>query len=39
MLLRWQETQVVKSKPTLESIRQLFQFLARHYPQANIWKR
>jgi hypothetical protein len=39
ILTRWQETQVVKCKPTEESIRLLFQFLARHYPQASTWKR
>ena len=39
MLTRWQETQVVKAKPTEESIRLLFQFLARHYPQSSTWKR
>jgi hypothetical protein len=39
ILTRWQETQVVKAKPTEESVRLLFQFLARHYPQASTWKR
>jgi hypothetical protein len=38
-LTRWQEQQVIKGKPTEESIRLLFQFLARHYPQASAWKR
>jgi hypothetical protein len=39
ILTHWQELQVIKSKPTEESIRTLFQFLARHYPQTNTWKR
>jgi hypothetical protein len=39
ILDRWQSQQIVKSKPTEESIRLLFQFLARHYPQASTWKR
>ena len=39
ILTRWQETQVIKSKPTEESVRLLFQFLARHYPQTSTWKR
>jgi hypothetical protein len=39
ILERWQNQQAIKSKPTEESIRLLFQFLARHYPQNNTWKR
>jgi hypothetical protein len=39
ILARWQEQEIIKSKPTEESIRLLFQFLARHYPQTNTWKR
>jgi hypothetical protein len=39
ILDRWQNQQIIKSKPTEESIRLLFQFLARHYPQASTWKR
>jgi hypothetical protein len=39
ILTRWQAQEVVKSKATEESIRLLFQFLARNYPQANTWKR
>jgi hypothetical protein len=39
ILTRWQEQEVVKSKPTEESVRLLFQFLARNYPQASTWKR
>ena len=39
VLARWQEQEIIKSKPTEESVRLLFQFLARHYPQTNTWKR
>jgi len=36
---RWQGQEIVKGKATEESVRLLFQFLARNYPQANTWKR
>jgi hypothetical protein len=39
ILSHWQEQEIVKAKGTEESIRQLFQFLARHYPQSSTWKR
>jgi hypothetical protein len=39
ILTRWQEQEIVKSKATEESVRILFQFLARNYPQTNTWKR
>lgn len=39
VLERWQGQEIVKSKPTEESVRLLFQFLARHYPQTSTWKR
>lgn len=35
ILTRWQEQEIVKSKATEESIRVLFRFLARNYPQTN----
>jgi hypothetical protein len=39
ILVRWQELEIVKGKATEESVRLLFQFLARNYPQTNTWKR
>ena len=39
ILTHWQGLPVIKAKPTEESVRALFQFLARHYPQTNTWKR
>jgi hypothetical protein len=39
ILTHWQNLPIIKAKPTEESVRALFQFLARHYPQTNTWKR
>ncbi len=39
MLQRWQEQPIEKSKFSEETVRAMFQFLARHYPQQTIWKR
>ncbi|HEX2114656.1 MAG TPA: hypothetical protein VHM01_09655 [Alphaproteobacteria bacterium] len=38
ILTLWQDQQVIKGKQTEESIRLLFQFLARNYPQSSTWK-
>jgi hypothetical protein len=39
MFTRWQDQPIEKGKHTEESVRLLFQFLARNYPQQNTWKR
>lgn len=39
ILQRWQEQPVAKDKFTEETVRLMFQFLARHYPQQTTWKR
>ena len=39
ILQRWQEQPIVKDKFTEETVRMMFQFLARHYPQQSTWKR
>lgn len=39
ILERWKDQPIEKGKATEESVRQMFQFLARHYPQNSTWKR
>jgi hypothetical protein len=39
ILFGWQNIAIEKCRPTEETIRSTFQFLARHYPQQTAWRR